>query len=126
MKAFNDKTNNGAAADGFVKNPFGRKRHLEADKSYRAVNALVQGSCADAAKIAMIRIHKLFQGTKSHLLIMIHDEIVCEIHKSELDLIPQIKKCMIDFPQFTIPLDVDIKWTKTNWADKEKWAGTVK
>ena len=126
MRSFNQTISDRVKADGFVQNPFGRKRHLEPEGAYRGVNALVQGSCSDVMKLAMIRMHKMLSSTKSRILITIHDELCIEIHKKELDLIPEITKCLVDFPQFLIPLKVDIKWTKTNWLEKTKWTGELK
>ena len=121
MRPFNQSINDKVCADGFIQNPFGRRRRLEPDGAYRGVNALVQGSCSDVMKIAMLRIHKLLATTKAHALITIHDELCIELPRKELELIPEISKRMTDFPQFEIPLKVDIKYTTTNWAKKQKW-----
>jgi DNA polymerase-1 len=104
---------------GYLRNPFGRRRRLEPQDAYKGVNSLVQGTCADIMKQSMIRIAKVCRGTKSNLLLSIHDEAKIEIHKSELDLVPEIQKVMEDYPQFTVPLKVDIEYTKTNWKEKE-------
>lgn len=121
MKKFSRYLMNKITKEGYVRNPFGRVRRLKPEESYKGVNALIQGTCADILKRAMIKVHKLLKGTKSHLLLCIHDELQVEIHKSELHLVPEIEKCMTDFPQFDVSLNVDVKWTKTNWNDKIKY-----
>jgi len=44
----------------------------------------------------MVRIHKLLQATKSSMLVQIHDELLLEIHDSEMHLVPKIKRIMED------------------------------
>ena len=122
MKRFRSHLTDKIRSHGYLQNPFGRRRRLTNHESYKGVNALVQGTCADIMKKAMIRIHKLCQSTKSNLLLSIHDEGQVEIHKSELDLVPEIIKVMEDFPQFSVPLKIDVSYTKTNWKDKGKYA----
>jgi DNA polymerase-1 len=123
LKQFNDHVCKKVTEEGFIRNPFGRKRRLNQDEAYKGVNALVQGTCGDIMKHAMVRIHNLLAGTRSNILVTIHDELVIEIHKDELDLVDHIKHAMEDFPQFDIPLQADVKWTKTNWADKVEYEG---
>ena len=52
-----------------------------------AVNAPIQGSAADIIKLAMINIHNRFEkeGFKSKMLLQVHDELVFDAHKDELD-----------------------------------------
>jgi DNA polymerase-1 len=109
-------------AEGGITNPFGRRRRLDADDAYKGVNTLVQGTCGDVMKKAMVRIHKELKGAKSRMLLTIHDELVPEIHPSEeKEVVRIIKNAMEDFPQFSVPLKVDIKWTATTWKDKQPY-----
>ena len=110
---------------GYVFNKFGRRRRLAKDESYKAVNSLVQGSCADIFKTAMVEIHNLLLSTKSNMLLQIHDEAVCEVHKSELHLVPKIQEIMEKCGNlFEAPLKVGIDSTLTNWAEKQKYVVT--
>ena len=84
-----------------------------------AVNAPIQGSAADIIKIAMINIHNLFKKAnyKSKMLLQVHDELVFDIHKDELDLLkPLIKEAMENAFQLSIPLTVD-QGTGNNWLE---------
>ena len=123
MRSYNQRINDQAKHDGVVRNPFGRMRRLEPDKAYRAVNTLVQGTCADIMRSTMVRVHELLKKhkAKSGILITIHDELVIEIAKGEEKLIPLIKIEMENCPQFPMALKVDIKCTKTNWFDKASY-----
>lgn len=84
-------------ADGYVSTIFGRKRYLRNINSgnaitrgldeRNAINAPLQGSAADIIKLAMIAIHKEMtsRGLKSKMTLQVHDELVFDVVKSELD-----------------------------------------
>ena len=88
---------NFARENGYVETIFGRKRYLKDINSRNpivrgaaernAVNAPVQGSAADIIKLAMISIQNKIEenGFKSKMLVQVHDELVFEIHKNELE-----------------------------------------
>jgi len=119
-----------AKKEGFVKNYFGRVRHLNhlkdsnieewrRERSYRqAVNFVIQSSSADMFKIILIRCHKLLTGTKSKMVMNIHDECVFYIHKDELSLILEIKKAFEDW-NFKVPIIAEVSWSDVSWGDKK-------
>ena len=120
---------NFARENGYVETILGRKRYLRDINSRNAivrgaaernaVNAPVQGSAADIIKIAMIKIHEKFQKSnfKSKMLVQVHDELVFEVHKKELE---QVKKLIkIEMEQaysFCVPLKVDMD-QGLNWFE---------
>ncbi len=63
-----------------------------------AINAPLQGTQADVIKIAMVRIHDLFQKEyigKAAIVLQIHDELIFEIEKEILkEVAPKIKHIM--------------------------------
>jgi DNA polymerase-1 len=76
-----------------------------------AMNTPIQGSAADIIKIAMIRVfEKLSQGNfKSRLILQVHDELIVEAHKSELEEVTGIvKDSMESALKLDVPLEVDI------------------
>ena len=110
-----------ARENGYVQTVLGRRRYLKdingsnqivrGAAERNAVNAPIQGSAADIIKIAMINIHKkLSEGKyKSKMLLQVHDELVFDIHKSELEeLKPLIKSEMENAYTLTVPLDVEL------------------
>ena len=121
LKSFMDKQINFAREHGYVETIFGRRRYL-ADINSRngmvrsgaernAVNAPIQGGSADIIKIAMINIKKRFEdeGIKSKMLLQVHDELVFDALKSELELIkPIIKHEMENAVKTQVPLTVDM------------------
>jgi DNA polymerase-1 len=107
---------------GFSINWAGRRcTFLDRRFSYKATNYVIQGGGADVIKIAMVKIDRLLEGKKSKLLLSIHDECVCEIHKDELNLIPEIKHTMeISYPAKHLPLTVSIEHSYLSFADRIK------
>ena len=84
-----------------------------------AVNAPIQGSAADIIKLAMINIHKRFQeeNFKSKMLLQVHDELVFDAHKDELETIkPIIKHEMENAFKMSVPLDVEVG-VGDNWLE---------
>ena len=82
-----------------------------------AVNAPIQGSAADIIKIAMLRIHEKLKDYDSQMLLQVHDELVFDAKKSELDaLTNMIKNEMEQAYKLQVPLVVDVG-TGTNWLE---------
>ena len=83
-----------------------------------AINTPIQGSAADIIKIAMIKIHeKLSRDYRSRMILQVHDELLFEIHESEIDELSRIiKKEMEKAWQLRVPIRVDIGIGK-NWAE---------
>jgi len=118
-----------ARENGYVQTVLGRRRYLKDINSANmmvrsgaernAVNAPIQGSAADIIKIAMINIHKklVSENWKSKMLLQVHDELVFDVHNSELEKIqPMIKHEMENAFIMDVPLDVEIGVGK-NWLE---------
>ncbi|WP_281636396.1 DNA polymerase I [Flavobacterium marginilacus] len=118
-----------ARENGYVQTVLGRRRYLKDINSANmmvksgaernAVNAPIQGSAADIIKIAMINIHKklVSENWKSKMLLQVHDELVFDVHNSELEKIqPMIKHEMENAFKMDVPLDVEIGLGK-NWLE---------
>mgnify|MGYP001131313622 FL=1 len=114
---------------GYVATVLGRRRYLKDINSQNAivrgaaernaVNAPIQGSAADIIKLAMINIYRRFEqeNFKSKMLLQVHDELVFDAHKDELELIkPIIKQEMENAYHLSVPLDVEIGVGK-NWLE---------
>ena len=117
---------------GYVETLWGRKRRLKdissgnpKDRSYaerQAVNHPIQGTAADIAKIAIVRVHQALQEFHANLILQIHDEFVIECDEGEyLDAIPFIREAMEDIrlqdrPVLDVPLEATIGVGK-NWSE---------
>ena len=83
------------------------------------MNAPIQGSAADIIKIAMINIFKKFEegNIKSKMLLQVHDELVFDIYKPELEeLKTLIKSEMEKAYTLSVSLDVDLGLGE-NWLE---------
>ncbi|MDO4728889.1 MAG: DNA polymerase I [Bacteroidota bacterium] len=118
-----------AREQGFVQTVLGRRRYLKDINSQNAVvrgaaernaiNAPIQGSAADIIKIAMINIQQQIQkaALKSRMLLQVHDELVFDVYKPELEQIKQIIKYEMENAfSFDVPLVVDIG-VGNNWLE---------
>jgi DNA polymerase-1 len=118
-----------AREEGYVQTVLGRRRYLKDINSANAmvrggaernaVNAPIQGSAADIIKIAMINIHKRLEkeNWQSKMLLQVHDELVFDVHNSELEKIqPMIKKEMESAFKLEVPLIVDLGFGK-DWLE---------
>ncbi|MBL4593338.1 MAG: DNA polymerase I, partial [Flavobacteriales bacterium] len=116
-----------AKEHGYVETIMNRRRNLRDINSSNAivrghaernaVNAPIQGSAADIIKIAMINIAAEFekQDFKSKMLLQVHDELVFDVYKPELEKIkPIIKDKMENAVKLSVPLDVEMN-------DAENW-----
>uniref|UniRef100_UPI00356791E8 DNA polymerase n=1 Tax=Muriicola sp. TaxID=2020856 RepID=UPI00356791E8 len=114
---------------GYVQTVLGRRRYLKdingsnavvrGAAERNAINAPIQGSAADIIKIAMIDIHrKLEEGNfKTKMLLQVHDELVFDVHKPELEKVSTlIKKSMESAYALKVPLDVEIG-VGSNWLE---------
>ena len=118
-----------ARENGYVQTVLGRRRYLKDINSANmmvksgaernAVNAPIQGSAADIIKIAMINIHKKLtsENWKSKMLLQVHDELVFDVHNSEIESIkPMIKHEMENAFKMDVPLEVELGEGK-NWLE---------
>lgn len=129
LKSFMTSQVDFAREHGYVETISGRRRYLKDINSANAivrggaernaVNAPIQGSAADIIKIAMINIHKRLKAEhwQSKMLLQVHDELVFDVHNSELEKIqPMIKHEMENAFKMAVPLDVEIGLGK-NWLE---------
>lgn len=129
LKAYMSKQVDFARDNGYVQTILGRRRYLKDINSRNAVvrgaaernavNAPIQGSAADIIKIAMINIHKkLREGNyKSKMLLQVHNELVFDVYKPELENIKALVKSeMENAYTLSVPLDVDLD-IGDNWLE---------
>lgn len=122
VKAYMEGTILEAEKKGYVETIFGRKRYLETELASSnamirefgkraAINQPMQGTAADLMKIAMIEFSKKLKenNLKSKMIIQVHDELVVEVLKSELDEVTKLVKGAMELNQpLSVPLVVDV------------------
>jgi len=129
LKSFMSKQVDFARENGYVQTVLKRRRYLNAINASNAIvrgaaernaiNAPIQGSAADIIKIAMIRIQqKLNKGNyKSKMLLQVHDELVFDVFKPELEKLKSLIKFEMENAfKLSVNLDVDLG-TGDNWLE---------
>lgn len=114
---------------GYVKTIMNRRRYIsEINASNRIVEALgerlamntpIQGSAADVIKLAMVNVYKRLNESKlkSKLILQVHDELILNVCKDEMDAVNTIVKDEMEkVMKLSVPLEVDIN-TGDNWYD---------
>ena len=118
-----------AKKDGYVKTMLNRIRYIPELKSPNynirqfgervALNTPIQGTAADIIKLAMVRVDNrlINEGLKSKLILQVHDELIVEAHKDEVDKVKQIlSEEMQNAMKLNVPLKVDMS-TGHSWYD---------
>ena len=121
LKAYMGEQVDFAREQGYVATVLGRRRYLKDINSRNAIvrgaaernaiNAPIQGSAADIIKLAMLTIYDKMQhqNFKAQMLLQVHDELVFECPKSELDALKQLVKTEMESAySLQVPLTVDM------------------
>ena len=111
-----------ARQQGWVSTLLGRRRSipelrmsnpaLRGAGERMAINTPIQGTAADIIKIAMIRLPERLRsaGLRSRMLLQVHDELVLEVPRGEVDAtVPILRETMEGALKLDVPLTVDVK-----------------
>ncbi len=129
LKAYMSHQVDFAREHGYVATVLGRRRYLKDINSRNAIvrgaaernaiNAPIQGSAADIIKLAMLRIYDRMQteGLRAQMLLQVHDELVFECPKAELDTLKELVQTEMEHAyRLSVPLTVDIGIGQ-NWLE---------
>lgn len=129
IKEYMDRIDEEAKEKGFVTTIFGRKRNIPELKSQNymvrqfgsraALNMPIQGTAADIMKLAMIEVQKRIEekGLKSRIVLQVHDELLLEVQKEELDEAKTLlKESMENIVELAVPLVAETS-TANDWYD---------
>jgi DNA polymerase I len=129
VKQYMDDVVTHAKEKGFITTLLNRRRYVPEIQSKNAIqrgigeriamNTPIQGSAADIIKIAMISVYNELKKRKlkSKLILQVHDELLVEAHKSEVEEVKQIvKQSMEDAMDLKVPLTAEVS-TGSNWYD---------
>jgi len=118
-----------ARETGYALTLKGRRRYLpdihsgnqtvRAHAERNAVNAPIQGTAADMIKIAMVDIHREIekQGLRSRMVLQVHDELVFDVHKDEVETLkPIVETNMRNALKLTVPIVVEMG-VGQNWLE---------
>lgn len=129
IKGYMDSTVAQARENGYVETIMQRRRYLPDINSANAVvrgfaernaiNAPIQGSAADIIKLAMVAVKHAMEGKnlQSKMILQVHDELVFDIHRSEMDAMKNlVKSAMEQAVQLVVPMEVELQFGE-NWLD---------
>jgi DNA polymerase I len=129
IKKYMDDSINTAREKEYVETIMGRRRYLRDINSRNvatrgfaernAINAPIQGSAADIIKIAMVNIHAWLtkEKLKSRMTMQVHDELVFDVHKSEVDVMKEnVKNLMCKAASLEVPMEVEVG-VGLNWLE---------
>lgn len=129
VKEYMDNVIQDTTEKGYVETVLKRKRYIRDINSQNAtvrgyaernaINAPIQGSAADIIKVAMIQIHQWMQKEKlkSQLLLQIHDELILDVHKDELELVQnKVSELMKHAIELEVPMEIGLG-IGDNWLE---------
>ena len=124
VKAYMDRTREGARETGYVETVFGRRLYLPEIRSRNralqqyaersAINAPMQGTAADLIKLAMIAVDRWCEEEgrdDARLIMQVHDELVLEARTEVVDRVAEaVRGCMVAAGRgaLRVPLKVDV------------------
>ncbi len=129
VKEYVESTKRQAREQGYVETILGRRRYIpeinssnaqvRAAAERMAINMPVQGTAAEIAKLAMIHIQREMdrRGLKAKMLLQVHDELVFEVPKDELEEMKElVEEVMPHAMALSVPLKVETGVSK-NWGE---------
>jgi DNA polymerase I-like protein with 3'-5' exonuclease and polymerase domains len=112
---------------GYLKNPWGRHLHPQPGGEYKMLNALIQASAADLMKAGLLAVDSWLQSNedvRSHMVSVIHDEIIFDGTIAELPLLHENVPNLMTNPDeaaaeisAVVPLLADHEVSTSNWAE---------
>lgn len=127
VKAYLDKNISDARERGYALTMLGRRRNLTDIHSQNyllrtaaermAMNTPLQGSATDIVKLAMLGVEKSLSGMRSKMILQIHDELIIDADKGEVEEVKEIlKREMENAAALKVPLTISVS-TADNWGD---------
>ncbi len=108
---------------GYIRNAYGRHRHLKLDAAFRSFNTVIQGCAADLMKERTVAVAKFIVDKDIHILAAVHDELLFEspIHLlTDAPLLQNIIDIM-ETPsiEFKVSIKVEASYSFTSWGELE-------
>lgn len=112
---------------GYVESLFGRRRYMPEIASRNraiamgaeraAINMPIQATAADLVKRAMLEVERRLAGSRSRMLLQVHDELLFEVPEDEVAVVePLVREVMSKAATLAVPLLVDVGHGRS-WAD---------
>lgn len=127
MADLNRRDSADVRANGHVVTAFGRILRVARNKAYVGTNHRIQGGEAGVLKRAEIRVDNYLTeatGDEVGIILPVHDELIIRcprgrIRDFEHDCLPKVRELMMDFPEFSLPLEVEAEVSIQDWTKKK-------
>jgi DNA polymerase I-like protein with 3'-5' exonuclease and polymerase domains len=114
----------------YIETFFGRKLRVNPRQAYTATDYMIQGTAGDLFKRAQVAVYRWLEKEvgleKCMPVLPVHDELIFEVRRDMLkdlpELLQNVKREMISFPEITVPLNIEFNLALYNWADKKELA----
>ncbi|MGE3961481.1 MAG: DNA polymerase I [Dehalococcoidia bacterium] len=133
VQEWRERTVEEARERGYAETLLGRRRYMPDLKSSNrvvrqaaeriAINMPIQGTASDIIKLAMNRIdaemlERRAQGKFARMLLQVHDELIFETPRAELDEVREIAQQLMPSMELAVPLELDEKVGRS-WGEME-------
>ena len=123
VKTFITDVTDAGKRRGYIWNSYGFRNHIaSSDFAYILPNHLIQGTCGQVIRIAMVRLDEYFRKHKlrSKIILQVHDELLFQVHRSEYAHIPAWQKIMesVYVPKNGLVLECSVEHSERSFA---KW-----
>lgn len=121
LKATAERATDATKRRGWVRNAFGRKRHLPLVGAHKAFNSLVQGCAMDIIKNRMVALARHFGDGPERIVANVHDELLIE-GPPEIVEDPAWQEDVLDILRescggIRVPIEWDKGTSRRSWAD---------
>ena len=117
-----------ARKHGYVVNAFGRHVYLPREQAYMSVNYIIQSTGACMLKHSQVRVTEIlnkYSDGNMQILLPIHDELIFRCARVYLPkargMLRTVREAMIDFPQFKVPMEIEVSIVTRDWATKKDY-----
>lgn len=118
IKALNKQIKGILERRGYIKNFYGRRIYLTPDKAYIALNALIQGGCADYFKRILVKLHKSCRF--AHIVDNIHDADMSVMLATEVQTYWNTLRDILSQAPYRVPILAECEIAIGRWSNHEK------
>lgn len=104
---------------GYVRNWYGRRRHLTQRTAYKGLNAIIQSTAAYVIKEKMISFRSKIDPSIARMILQVHDELLIETYNESRKASDELANLLENHNNFSLPLTGNYKLQKERWFEDE-------
>jgi DNA polymerase-1 len=119
IKRFSRAVVNSAEENGSIITVYGNRLFVDPRLAYKAVNYMIQGTCAIHTKMAAVAVYNFLTHNKyrTRIVCLVHDEILFELHEYEHHIIPELRRLMAAaYPHKILPMGTSAEIYTDRWG----------